>query len=337
MIGVGFIGTGFIARLHLDAYARLAAEGAPFAVVAVADAAPGRAAEVAHAYGIPRAHDHYRAVLEDPAVTAVNICTPNRSHREIAVAAARAGKHVFLEKPIALTLEDADAIVAACEEAGVKLMVGQSQRFEAIHSQLHALVTSGEIGRPRHITTFTCEGYYWPGGWRAWQTDPAQSAGNLVHNGIHDLDLVSWIMGEAPTTVYARGIKLGSPALDTFDQYQIVCTFPDGATTLSCLGYSAVPPGGLLRSVVVTGSEGEGRYETLADGAWWQAAGADHGVAPGPWLYDHELGHWLDCLEHDRTPLVTAPQVRRALQLALAAERSAQTGEVVVFEEALHA
>jgi predicted dehydrogenase len=216
-------------------------------------------------------------------------------------------------------------------------MVGQSQRFEAIHREVKELVDSGDIGAPRHITTFTCEGYFWPGGWRAWQLDPAQSAGNLVHNGIHDLDLMTWVMGEAPSSLYARGVKLGSPELDTFDQYQIVLTFPSGATTLSALGYSAVPPGGLLRSVLVLGSEGEARYETLADGAWWQAAGADHSVLPGPWLYDNELGHWLECLERDLDPLVTPAQVRRSLELALAAERSARTREVVVFEEAAHA
>jgi predicted dehydrogenase len=337
VIRVGFIGCGFIAGLHLDAYARLAAAGRSVAVVAAADAAPGRAAGVARVHGIPASATDYRAVLDDPAVDAVDICTPNRSHREIAVAAAQAGKHVFLEKPIALTLEDADAIIAACGDAGVKLMVGQSQRFEAIHRELHALVRSGEIGAPRHLTTFTCEGYFWPGGWRAWQHDPRQSAGNLVHNGIHDLDLMTWIVGEAPISLYARGVKLGSPELDTFDSYQIALSFPSGVTTLSVLGYSAVPPGGLLRSVLAIGSKGEARYETLADGAWWQAAGADHSVLPGPWLYDGELGHWLDCLEQDADPLVTPAQVRRSLELALAAERSAQTRSVITFAEAAHA
>jgi predicted dehydrogenase len=216
-------------------------------------------------------------------------------------------------------------------------MVGQSQRFEAIHAQVKALVDSGEIGAPRHVTTMTCEGYFWPGGWRAWQHDPSQSAGNLVHNGIHDLDLMTWVVGEAPTTLFARGVKLGSPQLDTFDSYEIALTFPSGATTLSVLGYSAAPPGGLLRSVFLVGTDGEARYETTADGAWWQAAGADHGVLPGPWLYDNELAHWLDCLEHDREPLVTPAQVRLALELALAAERSARTREVVTFAERAHA
>lgn len=335
MIGIGVIGCGFIARLHLEAYARLAAAH-PFSVVAAADAAPGRAAEVAAAFGMEMASEDYRRVLEHPQVTAVNICTPNRSHREIAVAAAQAGKDVFLEKPIALDLADADAIIAACEEAGVRLMIGQSQRFEAIHAEVKALVDSGEIGALRHISTFTCEGYFWPGGWRAWQHDPEQSAGNLVHNGIHDIDLMTWVVGAPPTSLYARGLKLGSPELDTFDQYQIAMAFPGGVTTLSALGYSAVPPGGLLRSVVVVGTEGEARYETLADGAWWQAAGADHGVLPGPWLYDNELGHWLQCLEQGTEPLVTPAQVRRSLELALAAERSARTRKVLTFAGVAH-
>ena len=333
MIQVGLIGCGFVARLHLGAFARLGAAGTPAAVVAAADPAPGAAAAAGHDFGIPWVTEDYRELLGRDDVAAVHICTPNETHREIAVAAARAGKHVFLEKPIALTLEDADAIIEACEAAGVELMVGQSQRFDGIHWELRALVADGELGAPRHITTLTYDGYFWPGGWRAWQTDPRRSAGNLVHNGIHDLDLMTWVVGERPSLLIASGIRLASPELDTFDQYQIVLEFPNGATTLSCFGYSVVPARSHLRSVYVTGADGEARYESSSDGGWWETGGVDNEILPGGGTYDRQLDHWIGCLERGEPSIVRPQHARDALRLALAAERSAATGEPVDLTE----
>jgi predicted dehydrogenase len=321
------IGCGFIAGVHLDAYEALREAGREFEVVAAADPLPGRAASFAAVRGIPRALDDYRALLELDEVTAVNVCTSNTSHRDVAVAAAAAGKHVFLEKPIAMTLEEADEVIEACERAGVTLMVGHSQRFAAIHWQLKELIDSGELGRPLHVSTTTFAGYFWPGAWHAWQIDPAQSGGNLVQNGIHDLDLFCWLFGEAPTSVFARGLRLASPALETFDHYHVVAGFPSGATALSTYGYSVPAKDASLRAVYLVGTDGEARYETTADGAWWRSAGADHDVLPDASLFRNELGHWLDCLESGSEPLVRPRQARLALELALAAERSARTGE----------
>jgi predicted dehydrogenase len=298
-------------------------------VVAAVDAAPGRAQAFAAEHGIPEAFDDLAHALEREDVTAVHICTSNTSHCAIAVAAAGAGKHVFVEKPIALSLDDADEMIRACNEAGVRLMVGQSLRFEGVNRALESLVRAGEIGRLVHVSTTNWSGYFWPGGWRAWQIDRARSGGNLVQNGIHDLDLFCWLVGERPLSVFARGLRLGSASLDTFDHYHIQVDFPGGATALSSYGYSAVPPDAALRTLYAVGEDGEARYESTADGAFWTSRGLEHDPLPGPGLFEREVEHWVDCLERSEAPIVRPEQARLALELALAAEHSAQTGEPV--------
>jgi predicted dehydrogenase len=312
------------------AYGALEQQGRPVRVVAAVDAAPGRAEAFAAQHGIGAAFDDLERALALDDVTAVHVCTSNTSHCAITVAAARAGKHVFVEKPIALSLDDADTMIEACEASGVHLMVGQSLRFEPVNKALVGLVRRGEIGRLVHVSTTNWSGYFWPGGWRAWQIDRSRSGGNLVQNGIHDLDLFCWLVGEAPVRVFARGLRLASAALDTFDHYHMQLDFPSGATALSSYGYSAVPPDAALRTLYAVGEEGEARYESTADGAFWTSRGLEHDPLPGPGLFEHEVEHWVDCLEHDTAPMVRPEQARLALELALAAEHSAHTGEPVL-------
>src|SRR5262249_20534234 len=152
--------------------------------------------------------------------------------------------------------------------------------------------------------------------------DPALSGGNLVQNGIHDLDLFCWVLGEAPIRLVARGARLGSAALSTVDHYHVQLTFPGGATAGTSYGYSSVPPDASFRSLYVVGEDGEARYDQSADGTLWTSAGEDHAVLGPPTLYLRELEHWLDCVEGDREPLVRPAQARLALELALLAERS---------------
>jgi predicted dehydrogenase len=331
------IGCGGISRSHTDAYLRLTHEGRPVKLLATADISAARAQEGAVRAGISTWFTDYRAVLEMPEITAVNICTSNSSHAEIAIAAAKAGKHVLLEKPLALNLEEADAIIAACKQEGVKLMVGQTARFDAIKQEMRAAIVEGSIGTPVHLNEFSYHGFFWRDGWNGWQIDLAKSGGHFLHNGVHDIDFACWIMQAAPVRVYARGLKLASPALDTFDYYELHLTFPNGATALCEGSYSIIPHEMLLRGVRLYGTEGEASHNVLADGATWTRAGAEaYFLAPLEGMYD-QMAHWIDCLEHDKTPLVKPEQSRMVLAVALAAERSANTGEIVTFEETPYA
>lgn len=333
MIGIGMIGCGGISRSHIDAYVRLAREGRPVRIVATADVAAARAREGAAQAGTSTWFTDYREVLADPTITAVDICTSNNTHAEIAIAAARAGKHVLLEKPLALDLDEADAIIAACKSAGVKLMVAQVARFDGIKHELKAVVDEGSIGVPVHLHEYGYYGFFWGDGWRGWQIDVAKSGGHFVHNGVHDIDTACWIMQAYPIRVYARGMKLASPHLDTFDYFELHLTFANGATALAVESYSIPPLGMNLRGIQLYGTEGEASHDILADGALWARAGAEaHGLAGKYAMYD-EIAHWVGCLEQDTMPLVHPEQSRMVLAIAMAAERSANTGEVVTFEE----
>ncbi|MEJ2556851.1 MAG: Gfo/Idh/MocA family oxidoreductase, partial [Anaerolineae bacterium] len=140
-VRLGIIGAGFMGGIH----ARIAAELAGTDVIAVADIDEARAISVAANYGGQPYRD-YQEMLARERLDAVIITTPETDHREPAVEAAEAGCHIFMEKPLAATLEDADAILQACQKAGVRLMTGYILRFEACYAKIHQAVAQGEIG-----------------------------------------------------------------------------------------------------------------------------------------------------------------------------------------------
>src|SRR5215468_2837104 len=144
MVTVAIIGAGFMGSAHAGNYAAL---GDRVRVSAVCARNQERAARVAAIVGA-RATVDLDAVLADPEIDAVDVCVPTPAHRDVAERAFDAGKHVFLEKPIALTAEDADAILAAAERSGRMLMVGLVLRFWPEYVALGSLVDSGELGRP---------------------------------------------------------------------------------------------------------------------------------------------------------------------------------------------
>jgi predicted dehydrogenase len=237
--------------------------------------------------------------------------------------------HVLLEKPIALSVAEADAVTAACADAGVLLMVGQTARFDAINMALRELVDDGAIGAPVLLSTFARHGWHWPGGWRAWQLDPAASGGHLVHNAVHEIDLACWLFGSEPARAHARGMHIASPELEIFDAYALQLSFASGATLLAELDCAAVPSSALLRSVHLIGSDGEARHDTTDDGSVWTGSDVKHVALALDGAIERELAHWLDCLEGRAEPAAGSRDATRALRIALAAERSARTGEVV--------
>lgn len=335
-IGVALIGCGYIAREHLCAYESLSASGR-HRVRVVVDPLLERAETLGREFGV----EHVVATLEEaldlPDVTAVDICTPTTSHTNLALTAIAAGRHVLVEKPIALTLNDADAIVDAAESSAVTTMVAHSARFDAVGRRVNELKARATLGRIGLIECTSWYGYFWGGGWRAWQIDPKRSGGNIVHNGIHDIDLMCSIIGAAPTKVFARGTYLSSPDLGAFDHFHVLLDFPAGERAMTTLSYSVVPPGTSLRTIHVSGDRGEAGYDSSKDEIIWRAGGAQLPVLGGGDPYRFEIDHWLDCIETGRTPTVTPRQARIALEVAHAAESSARSGEAVTLEEQSYA
>ncbi len=210
-IGIGVIGCGAIAvEAHLPNYA---ADGRA-RLVAVADVDRARAEEAAARFGVPHIYEDYRELLARGDIEAVSICTPNDVHAEQAIAAAQAGKHILCEKPMAISLEQAEAMIAAASAAGVQLMVGFTHRFYSFNERAAALIAEGAIGKPYTVRVrFAHRGPY--ESWSArsdWFFDRRRAGGGAVLDmGIHALDLTRFLLGEEIESIWASIATLAHP------------------------------------------------------------------------------------------------------------------------------
>lgn len=315
---VTVVGTGAFAREHL-----LALRQVPRLRVAwVAGTDLDRAEELASIVGA-RATTDIHAAVTDPAVHAVDVVNATPGHAPWTIAAGHAGKHVHVDKPAALSLGELDAMIAAT--AGTSLMVGQTVRFQPAVRRLAQAVKEGRVGDPRllHITWYT--GHAWPGGWRSWQLDPALSGGHPVHNGTHILDAATWLLGSAPTEVFARGMRTFSPDMESPDSFQVQLRTADGGLATLELCYALRQRGDMLRRVVLVGTGG-----TLSHTTENEPGLTSDAARPAPLSLDgalpDQLEHWADVVTGEAEPLVRTDEVRAALAGALAAQRSLVTG-----------
>ena len=195
-IKVGIIGCGKIAQVrHIPEYA-----ANPHAeVYGFYDINLARAQALAAQYG-GKAYASYEELLADPAIEAVSVCAANHVHAEITIAALKAGKHVLCEKPMAVTLAECEAMVAAAEESGKYLMIGQNQRLAKAHAKAKELIEQGAIGK---VLTFrTIFGH---GGPETWSVDPGKNTwffdktkaamGAMADLGIHKTDMIQYVLG----------------------------------------------------------------------------------------------------------------------------------------------
>jgi predicted dehydrogenase len=223
-VGFGVIGAGIVGGAwHAHVYGRL-----PRArLVAVCDLDERRAAEVARVNGADAVYTDYRRLLARPDIAAVSIATPDFAHREIAVAAAEAGKHLLVEKPLATTVADAEAIVAAARRAGVKLMVDFHNRVNPPFVAAHRSLRSGEIGRPAYIYARLSNTTYVPTRMLPW----ASRSSALWFLASHTVDLAHWLLDDEPRRVYAvsRSGILRALGVDSPDFHTAIVEFRGGA------------------------------------------------------------------------------------------------------------
>jgi len=197
---IAILGAGFMGSAHASNYAAL---GERVRVKSVVGRSPERAARVAETVGASIAE--LDDVFADGEIDAVDICLPTPLHRDVAERALAAGKHVFLEKPLALSVEDGEAILAAAERSGRIFMVGLVLRFWPEYVVLHQLVEQGELGRPRAVFAQRLSP---PADWADWFADRDQSGGTTVDLMVHDFDQANALLGE-PRTVYASEPRTG--------------------------------------------------------------------------------------------------------------------------------
>jgi UDP-N-acetyl-2-amino-2-deoxyglucuronate dehydrogenase len=328
-LGFAIVGTGMVARYHAQAIR--STPGTHLAAVVRAD--PARRADAEAELGAPCA-ESYEALLARPDVAAVCLCTPSGVHAVQAVQAARAGKHVLVEKPMALSLEDADSMIDACAGAGVKLGVALQRRADPSFQALRASIVAGELGTPvlgtASVPYLRGQAYYDSAAWRGtWAQD---GGGALMNQGIHLVDLLLWLMGDV-SEVSARAATLAHE-IEVEDCVTASLRFANGA--LGCLAATTAAAPGFPHRVEVYGSRGgvqiEGETVLRPGEPRPEPAAAGAGASPtGISATGHTriLADFAAAITEGRAPLVTGEEGRRSLSLVLSVYESARTGRTV--------
>src|SRR3954447_19119957 len=344
MSGFGIVGTGVIAALHAAAIRTL--PGARLA--AVTDVVAGAAGAFAAARGCAAEPD-LDALLARPDVDVVCVCVPSGLHAEIGIRAARAGKHLAVEKPVDVTLAAADRLIEAARTAGVALTVISQHRFDPGLIELKRLIGEGALGRlvlgEASTKWYRTQEYYDSAGWRGtWAMD----GGSLMNQGVHYVDLLRWCMG--PVTEVTAICATQAHQVEVEDTALAVVRFGSGAvgtimsTTAAYPGFpqrleitgtggTVIVEDGRIARRALAGEPGDGQPGADRPGA--DRAGADGpGAAADPAAIEvashaAQLADLLAAVEEGREPAVGGQGGRDTLEIVCAVYESARTGRTV--------
>jgi UDP-N-acetylglucosamine 3-dehydrogenase len=331
MIRVGILGAGGMGNCHARCFKRIAGTR----VVAVADIRHD-AADALAAEHEAIAYYTIDALLREAAVDMVVVCLPTYVHASAVVAAAEAGVHVLCEKPLTLTLADADRMLAAVQRAGVKAMVAQVVRFMPHYRLIQSLYDRGDLGRPLMAEAIRIAP---PPTWMTWALDPDLGGGALYDMHIHDLDYLYWLFG-LPQRVYAVGIQTPGGGWN-----HVNTSLDYGDFKAVAQASLLMPPGWpFTMSFRLMGDKGLAQYplrsqealdyKSPANTAGDLALYLDGRQTPCPPLdpkdpYVAEDEYFVDCLTKGVAPqLATLEQARQVLGVVLAVKGSLETGRV---------
>jgi len=317
-IRIGFIGCGGIAHAHMQAIERIP----EIEIVAGADIQIDRAREFVEKAGAEAYFSDWRQMLEEVELDAIDQCTPHTLHLEPTLAAAERGLHVFTEKPMATELEECDRMIAACQQAGVVLMVGQVLRFYAPHIEARKIVSSGQLGQIKNVIRRRWS-YMTQIPQQPWSSDPALSGGWLLYGlASHATDLILWMTGAEATDVFAMGRKI-NPSVDGMDEVSILTALSNGAMALQthCLNCYAnawdLAVNGTEDSLYVNG-------ETIIVGGEEQQVPMQEGGG----MYT-QIAEFASAVLEGREPEASGKDVRRTYALLEAAKLSMKEGRIV--------
>lgn len=335
-VGIGILGTGMIARYHAHAIA--ATPEARLVAVCREDAT--RAAQAEADFGVP-CETSLQSFLTRQDLDAICICTPSGLHAQQTIAAAQAGKHVLVEKPLALNLADADAMLTACQNANVLLAVALQRRTDPQFIAIHEAIAAGELGRlvlgNVTIPYVRPQSYYDSADWRGtWALD---GGGALMNQGVHLIDLLLWFMGDLAAVQAEAGTL--AHEIEVEDCITAALRFQNGALG-SIVATTAAAPGfphrvevyGTLGGVQIEGErilrwEGGGsQRSSTTDDIGPTAAGA--GAKPtGISTVGHTLimQDFVEAIQSGRPPLVPGEEGRRSLAAVLDIYAAAQRGQ----------
>jgi len=326
---IGLVGTG-IGQLHAQGIARLPGVAELAAVCSLElDQARSITAQLGSGY----ATDHYEDLLADPAIDIIDICSPPDQHVPMALAAAKAGKHLLIEKPIARMLEEADQIIAAARSAEVRLMTAHNQRYFGHHAKAKELLDAGAIGKPFMIVASVhVHGHI--EGFRRFLAP--SGGGTLIDSGVHRFDLIRWMMGEVDT-VYAHTGRFMQMQMEGEDCAVVTLHFRSGAIGSFSCSWSAKGPRP-EETLQIFGPQGAILTEDHTRSLRLNSEN------PPPGLEDvrefvfpvdqtesmrREIQAFVESIRRGEQPPITGEDGRASLELSMASYRSAMTGQPV--------
>ncbi|MCA9925490.1 MAG: Gfo/Idh/MocA family oxidoreductase [Anaerolineales bacterium] len=323
---VGIVGTGFMGRTHAAGWAATPAE-----IVGFVSKDEETAVSLTNQYG-GQIFPDVASLL--PNVDVVDICTPTHRHHEMALQAAAAGKHIICEKPLARTLAQAREMMAACDAAGVKLLVAHVVRFFPEYALARQKVASGEIGKTAVLRLK--RGSFQPKkSVDNWFVNFEKSGGMMLDLMIHDFDYARWVAGDV-VRVYAKNIS-DSHAGANVDHGLAIVTHKSGAIS-HVEGSWAYPQPMFRTQLEIAGNNGLIQFDSgqmASIGVHLHQKGGDAPDVPLPGSplsedpYTTQIKAFYEHLAHDTPVRITAVDGYKALQIALAAIQSAQTGQPV--------
>lgn len=342
--GIGIIGCGMIAEYHVKAINEIAGAGVPAAWSRSRD----KGEKIARlAGGDCKIYADLDGFLKHPGMDVVCVCTPSGAHRDPSVAAARAGKHVIVEKPLEINLARCDDIIRACDEAGTRLGAIFPSRFSRANILLKQAIDAGRFGRlsigDAHVKWWRTQEYYDSGGWRGtWALD---GGGALMNQAIHNVDLLQWLMGDV-ASIAAHVAVLAHERIEVEDTAVAALRFKNGALGVIEAATSAYP--GLSKRIEIHGDRGSARVEQDDLTLWTfrdetpeddeiRASFSKEGRASGaadPRGIDHaghreQIADFLKALDENRPPRVDGREGRKSVEIVRAIYRSARSGQTV--------
>lgn len=336
--GFGIVGCGAIGPIHADALA----ETDRAKLVAVCDIIKNRADEIAEKHGA-KAYYEYSEMLNDPAVEIVCVCTPSGMHSQMGIEAARAKKNVLTEKPIDITLEATDALIAACRKEGVTLGVVFQHRYDEGALEIKEAIESGRFGKlllcDAYVKWYRKQSYYDDVPWHG--TYNMDGGGAIINQSVHFVDLLRWLAGDV-ASVQAKTATVGHK-MEAEDLGVALVEYANGAMGV-IEGSTAIYPG-LSEKMEIHGEKGTAVLEGAQITSWqiqgeeerktgpleeptWKSGAADPtNVA----IAGHaaQMADMMEAIEKGRPPAVTGEEGRAALEIVLAVYESSKTGKRV--------
>ncbi|MCD6231562.1 Gfo/Idh/MocA family oxidoreductase [Candidatus Aerophobetes bacterium] len=338
-LGFGVIGCGVITPWHI--YGIIHTEGAK--LIAVSDMVEERAKKVAQENKVDWYSD-YRKMLERDDIDVVNICTPSGTHGEIAIEAAKAGKHIIVEKPMEITLEKCDEMISACRKANVKLEVIFQSRFLPSVKKLKKAINEGKLGKlvlgDMYNKWYRSQEYYDSGKWRGtWKLD---GGGALMNQAIHGVDLLQYIMGPVDS-LYAY-TKTLARKIEVEDTATAVVNFKNGALGVIEATTSVYP--GFSRKLEIHGERGtviiedekitrwefQGEKSKIKEETEEKKTGTSaKPTAMGKEGHRVQIEEMVKAIRENREPLVNGEEGRKAVEIILGIYKSSRTGRSIKF------